>query len=216
MIKTIIIDLDGPILDGKYRHYECYKDILSEKGFAPIHIDRYWEMKRNGIDHHQLLRESSAEELSGSFLKSWIDRIEERRYLSLDKVQHGAVNRLITWRSEGITLVLTTMRGNTVNMAWQLEQLALSGLFHVVTATHLKSDYRGKADSIRAAMKDMDCGSAWWIGDTEIDVNSARYVGAKVCVVSCGLRNAEFLISLKPDNIFPSLHEVRLQDAVNI
>jgi phosphoglycolate phosphatase len=63
MIGTLILDLDGPIIDGRLRHYQCYSDILVEHGYKPMPVGMNWEMKRQRKDRHVQLAFSGADEI---------------------------------------------------------------------------------------------------------------------------------------------------------
>lgn len=208
MINTIILDLDGPILDGRLRHYQCYSDILLENGFTPISEDEYWEMKRNCLDRHRQLAASGADGIYDKFIKTWLERIEGKDYLSLDRLQPGVMQKLQEWKYRGIRLFLVTMRNNKSNLDWQLGLFGLLSLFEPILAVSTQGADIGKADAVKASIKEEDCDSVLWIGDTEADINAARLLGIKVCAVCCGLRAPDYLTTLKPDFIVPSLNEV--------
>lgn len=212
MINTIIIDLDGTILDGKLRHYRCYSDILSEKGFVPMPIDRYWDMKRNRIDRRGKLSISGADGIYDEFLKAWMERIEERDYLVFDRMQPGAVQKLKEWKSAGIKLVLVTMRNNKNNLDWQLNRFGLLPLFTDVIALGTEGGEERKAGAIRKYIEDVTSGSSLWIGDTEVDIRAARLLGVKICAVGCGLRIPDYLATLKPDFLVPDLKDINLHE----
>ncbi|MFZ2633417.1 MAG: HAD hydrolase-like protein [Desulfosalsimonadaceae bacterium] len=205
MIKTIILDLDGPILDGRLRHYRCYADIMIEHGYNPIPINRYWDMKRNRINRHIYLAESDAESFYNNFLLNWLQRIEQKEYLALDLFQNGSFKTLTSWKSQGISLVLATMRHNSENLKWQLNQLNIITLFDEVIAIGNGDSGKVKAEHIISKVKNIKSLNAVWIGDTEVDVDAARYLGVDVCAVTCGLRTAEFLESLNPNYLETNL-----------
>lgn len=213
MIDTIILDLDGPILDGRLRHYQCYSDILLERGFTPIHIDQYWRMKRDRKNRHLLLSASGADCLYDEFLTSWIERIEQERYLAFDRLQPGVIQKLNVWKRENIRLGLITMRNNPVTLHRQLELLGLTPLFDKIISVNISREAAGdKADAARSFVDEERKDSILWIGDTEIDILAARQLGAKVCVVSCGLRITEYLAGLDPDFLVFDLNAVALSE----
>src|SRR5690242_5488261 len=109
-IEICVLDLDGPLLDGRERHHACYRDILTEQGYEPLPRDVYWRMKCERVDRRKQLAASGAEGIYDLFLQAWLERIEQPRYLELDRVQPGAVEKLAQWRDEGRTLALATMR----------------------------------------------------------------------------------------------------------
>ena len=212
MIKTIILDLDGPLLDGRVRHYRCYSDILLENGFTPMPIDEYWEMKRQRIDRHKQLAVSGADGIYNDFLKAWMERIEEKKYLELDRLQPGAVQKLKEWKSSGVKLVLVTMRNNKSNLYWQLELFELLQLLHQVVVVGTTGEKSNKADAVKPHIKQLSSESVLWIGDTEVDIKAALLLGVKACAVGCGLRTPDYLSTLNPNYLVSYLKEINLSE----
>lgn len=213
MIDTIILDLDGPILDGRLRHYQCYSDILLEQGITPIPVDQYWEMKRNKKDRHIQLAASNADSIYDVFLSSWLERIEQERYLSFDRLQPGVLQKLQEWKHDAIRLALITMRNNLVTLHRQMELLGLSLLFDNIVSINKSGEVAiGKANAARSFVEMGEKNSVLWIGDTEVDIFAARLLGVKACAVSCGLRTAEYLVTLDPDFIVLDLNEIVLSE----
>lgn len=211
MIDTVIIDLDGPVLDGQIRHFACYRDILVEHGFTPLPQARYWEMKRNRINRREQLAATGADSLYAEFLDAWLSRIETEPYLSLDRVHQGVAERLDDWRRSGIRLLLVTMRHNRRTLAWQLDTLDLRRRFDVVLAVNPTEPDADKAAAVRPYLDTASPDRVLWIGDTEIDIVAARRVGAAACAVTCGLRTQEYLASLGPDFLVRSVTATPLE-----
>lgn len=212
VIETIILDLDGPLLDGQLRHYQCYRDILAEKGFVPMSLAQYWDMKRHRVDRRRQLAVSDAERLYDEFLDAWLARIESKPYLALDRLQEGATAKLREWKTAGIYLLLATMRRHRDNLFWQLETLGLHAWFDEIIVVESTDPAFDKASKIRPYLKDRVFERALWIGDTEVDVEAARRLGVKICAVSCGLRTTDYLASLKPDFLLSDVDSIRLAD----
>ncbi|MFZ5874875.1 MAG: HAD family hydrolase [Nitrospirota bacterium] len=210
VIDTVIMDLDGPVLDGRLRHYACYRDILTERGLTPLAEDRYWDMKRNRVDRRRQLAATGAERLYDEFLAAWLARIESERYLALDRLQPGAVPKLDEWRNQGIRLLLVTMRHNRETLLRQLDALDLRARFDAVQSVDPTAPDAGKADAIRPYLDTGSAKRALWIGDTEVDIRAARLVGATACAVTCGLRTEEYLASLSPDLVVRDVAEISL------
>jgi phosphoglycolate phosphatase-like HAD superfamily hydrolase len=205
MISTLVLDLDGPLLDGKQRHYRCYSDILEESGFKPIPVQQYWDMKRNRVNRRDLLAFSGAVSFYDEFLESWINRIETRKYLQLDRLQNHVIDVLSQWKLEKRRLVLATMRNSPLNLTWQLEQLELEHYFDDVVVVNSGRGGENKASEVRPKLR-CNLENVIWIGDTEIDIAAARKLRIKVCALTCGLRTREFLSTLSPDEIEEDLH----------
>src|SRR5882724_7039058 len=124
-IKKIFLDLDGPLLDGRERHYFCYRTILEKFGFAPVGISEFWEKKRARVNRRDLLKLSGAENIYDDFLAAWLALIESPQALALDKVQDGAVDCLQSWKERKIEIILVTLRKNRQAAEDQLERLGL-------------------------------------------------------------------------------------------
>jgi phosphoglycolate phosphatase-like HAD superfamily hydrolase len=206
MISAIVLDLDGPLLDGMQRHYRCYSDILQERKFRPIPIELYWEMKRNRVSRKVLLECSDALSLYDEFLEAWINRIETREYLEMDRLQHNVTNILSKWKEGEIRLLLATLRNNPRNLTWQLDMLNLRRFFDNVVVVGGGHDGATKASGVKAKLMGLCVDRVVWVGDTEVDVAAARKLGVRVCALTCGLRTKEYLVSLSPDYIEAGLH----------
>ena len=206
--NTLILDLDGPLLEGKLRHYQCYADILQEQGYQPVPINHYWDMKRKRLDRRVQLQQSDAESIYELFLREWLARIEQCSYLSLDSLQPQVIPILKAWQAQGLRLVLATLRNHPDNLYWQLEQLGLRPFFAEIIPVGSLEQTRTKATAVAAYLNGRSVRDCLWIGDTEIDVEAARSLGMAVATVSCGLRTEEYLSSLQPDFVCADLEAV--------
>lgn len=210
MIRTIILDLDGPLLDGQHRHYRCYYDILMENGFTPLPSEEYWTMKRQRLDRHQQLAASQADGIYSLFLHSWRQRIEEKKYLAYDRLQPGSLEKLQEWKSRKLELILVTLRNNQENLHEQLGSLGLQPLLDAIVAVGTDGGEAGKADAARPYVERLQSADVLWVGDTETDIAAARRLGVPVCAVGCGLRTEEYLESLKPDLLVQDLRALNV------
>jgi phosphoglycolate phosphatase-like HAD superfamily hydrolase len=206
MISTLVLDLDGPLLDGMQRHYRCYSDIMKERRFRPIPVELYWEMKRNKVSRRILLECSDALPLYDEFLETWIDRIETKEYLELDRLQYDVMNILSKWKERELRMILATLRNDPKNLTWQLDMLDLRRFFDDVVVVGSGQDGANKASEVKAKLMDQCLDRIVWVGDTEVDVAAARELGVRVSALTCGLRTKEYLVSLSPDYIEADLH----------
>lgn len=200
MIDTIVLDLDGPLLDGRDRHYQCYRDILLEQGLEPVPVAKYWRLKRGRVDRRRLLSLSGASDFYDGFLAAWLRRIESKKYLRMDRLQDRAMDVLQAWKGAGVTVVLATMRNNPDHLMWQLRHLGLAGFFDEVVAVGCGLGWEGKAERVRPVLaRSRRGGSVYWVGDTETDVCAARALGVRICALTCGLRTESYLAGFNPD-----------------
>ncbi len=197
-IKQIFVDLDGPLLDSKERHYFCYRTILKRLGVEPIGIDEYWKMKRARCNRKELLSMSGAEKVYDAFLAGWLELIESPDALQLDKLQEGAIECLSSWKRQGVKTILVTMRKNAQALDKQLRELSLRPFLEAVLVCDHSAGGTGKADAVLKAYPDRKIAKdAVWIGDTEVDWEAAKVLGCDVVLVSNGLRSNEYLVTLE-------------------
>lgn len=209
-IKQIFLDLDGPLLDGKERHYFCYRSILERFGFKPIGIDEYWETKRALVNRRDLLKISGAEDIYDDFLAEWLLMIESPDVLALDKVQEGAVDCLRGWKEQGIELVLVTLRKDKRALEEQLNLMGLRQFLDVVLVCDHAAGGEGKADAVQKLFQGkLLSENALWIGDTEADWEAAKSLGCSVVLLSNGLRNEAYLRSLQGAVVKPSIASLK-------
>lgn len=202
-MQTIILDLDGTLLDCKLRHYRCYQDILTRYQVTPLPIENYWQTKRQGISQNQLLQLSQAQQFIVEFSKEWSMLIEREDYLLLDTLYEQVLQVLQTWQENGFKLFLVTFRQQVMNLQQQLKQLQLIDLLEEVIAVPIgmkKSEVIAKKNIAKNSQEII------WIGDTEADVQAARELNIKVCALSCGLRDKNFLKKLRPDYLEANLY----------
>ncbi|MDX6403382.1 MAG: hypothetical protein QOH70_837 [Blastocatellia bacterium] len=213
MIKTVVLDLDGPILDGQFRHYACYRKILVEHGYKPVSLENYWQMKRDRMDQRRQLAASRAETIYADFKESWLASIEMPDMLALDRIQPGALEKLREWRVQGIRLALVTQRRHRDYLYDQLGRLKLDSLLnHVVVSDPGRSGI-GKSQQLKTEVADISAEDCLWVGDTEVDIEAARSFGCPVWAVACGLRSKSYLASLSPDFLSQDLTTVDLRCA---
>ncbi len=210
-IKHIFLDLDGPLLDGKEKHYYSYRSILEKFGFKPIGIDEYWEKKRSLVTRKYLLNLSGAGDIYKDFLAAWLLMIESPEVLALDKVQAGAVNCLRTWKEQRIQLILVTMRKNRQTLEDQLKVTGLRQFLDTVLVCDHAEGGVGKADAVREVFQaKMNKEEVLWIGDTEADWGAANSLGCNICLVANGLRNEKYLEALNNSQVVQSITSICL------
>lgn len=184
----IFLDLDGPILEGKHRHYRCYEDIIKKYGGTALGIDYYWELKRNKITRNIVLEKSNFQKSYEIFLKEWMENIENEKYLILDALKPEVVETLKSWKNVADKIILVTMRQNRQYLLNQLDRLGILFLLDEVIDCPPE-----RKNTKYEALKNKNFEKAIFIGDTEEDTNTAKKLGIKSIGITNGLRKKEFL-----------------------
>lgn len=198
----IFLDLDGPILEGKYRHYQCYKDIITKYGGSTIDIETYWEMKRKKITREVLLKESRFQASYNIFFQEWMCSIEDEKYLNLDRLKPEVIETLKSWKDITDKIVVVTMRQNREHLLNQLDKLMVLVLLDEVIDCPPQ-----RKNTKYEALKNKSFEKAIFIGDTEEDTNTAKKLGIKSIGITNGLRKKEFL---EADYYFEDIKDIDL------
>jgi len=197
---VVVLDLDGTLLDTRWRHHRVYADIVTQLGGQAAPLPQFWAAKRRGAPWSALLAEAFGPqrrgELSAAFLEAFARQIEAEPMLTLDRLQPGARTAISRLAGAGHDAILVTARHQGEALKRQLEALSLSDCFASVVAT-------------AGSPKHLSLGAAGrlvhWIGDTEEDLTSARMLGVDATLVANGIRNRRVLAQLNPERIVSSV-----------
>lgn len=192
MIKYdyIFVDLDGTILDNQYRHYQCYSDIVSLYGGCPIDINTYWFLKRSKKDMDYILNISKFKAEKRIFTKEWLIRIETKDYLIYDKLKPQVIIALNKLKEKTKEICLLTLRTKQENLIWQLKKLKIYDIFDTVISGKYVSDI-----SKYEMIKNYTYNRALVIGDTEIDIKTAKLANCEFIGIRNGIRNKDIFIN---------------------
>jgi phosphoglycolate phosphatase-like HAD superfamily hydrolase len=203
---TIFLDLDGPVLECRDRHYACDLELCSRYGRKPRAPERYWQLRRRRVSAVDLLMAGGIRAAEAELRRSWIDLIEQPRYLALDAPQPRAAEAIAAWKAAGHQIIVVTLRRDARAARAQLERLRLAALLERFVVCDPELGSTGKAAAARRTVKGT-APEAWvWIGDTEVDAESATALGcSKLYLVSCGIRTGQYLRSLHAGEVVRDL-----------
>ena len=197
-------DLDGPILDVTDKYYSVYKEILLGNNDTPLPKNDYWELKRSITPIEDILAKSNSRIPAIIFKNLWIERIETKKYLKLDKLQPDSIEILNDLR-ENNSLVMVTLRSTRRMLLKQLENLNLIQYFDKILSSgvDIKPRWKIKYGLIKNYMGNTS-NNHTLIGDTETDIEAGNHLGFQTIAISNGIRNETILINSKPDYIYSS------------
>lgn len=207
-LDCIFIDLDGTLLEGKLKHYNCYKDIILKDGGTPLDIDIYWDMKRSKITRDVFLEKSNYKCTYNNFLTQWLENIESEKYLYYDQLKPDVIEVLNGWKNYTHRIILITMRNNQENLYRQLDELKIRNIFDEIIICSCKEN-----NEKYKFVKDIKFVKAIVIGDTEHDVNLAEKLNIKCIAVTSGLRKKRFL---NADFIEEDIKNIDIENIINI
>jgi phosphoglycolate phosphatase-like HAD superfamily hydrolase len=196
--RTIVLDLDGTLIDVAKRHYAVYRDVLTAIGGRAIPFSRYWELKRADTGWPDILRASALRGRDApAFLTQFRERIEEPSYLALDApftFTHSVIDAL-----SAHDVYLVTLRRSPDALRKQLDRLDLVRQFTaVVSDADHNAAQRTKTELIGTIVREPE---AIVVGDTEEDIAAAHEVDAVAIAVASGVRSESVLRRSEPDHL---------------
>jgi len=216
---TVFCDFDGPIVDVSKRYYTTYKLALAEtysayqaQGIAlpiqQLEPQQFWGMKQDRVaDEEIALRSGLQGEQFDVFLARVLEIVNQPLLLHLDKLQPGVRWALARLHSQGIRLVLVTLRCQ--EQATQiLRNYGLTRLFSGIYGTYddqaaYRNNIELKQQRLTQALSEqvgssLQPESAWMIGDTEADLLAAQAVSIPTVALTCGIRSYRYLQQFQP------------------
>lgn len=207
--KALIFDLDGTLLDTLEDLTNAVNHTMSKYGFPGHTIGEIRLFVGNGI---KVLIERSLPD--GADTPGFNDIFNEFK-------QYYTANCLIkTHPYPGITELLGKLYEDGYKLAinsnknqaavTELNKIFFSG--YISTAIGESPEVRRKPapDSVFKALKDMDCTkeNALYIGDSDVDIETARNAGIKCISASWGFRDKDYLEALNPGAVIDTPHEL--------
>ncbi len=221
---TLFCDFDGPIVDVSDRYYHTYRIGLAETQaiyqqqgvHLPIHYlhkEQFWQMKQERTPDPEIAMRSGLQgEQIDHFLTCVKDIVNRPDLLHQDQIQPGVKWALALLASQGVRLVLVTLR-QQVQARQMLRNHGLDGLFSSIWgaaddhAAYLnQSDHKTQllqqamAYSYRDSMTE-----SWMVGDTEADVLAGQAMGIPTIALTCGIRSSAYLQKFAPSRIHADL-----------
>lgn len=204
---TIVLDLDGTLIDTAQRHYALYTTLGKRFSVDVLPFEDYWNLRRTGLSNIEVLRQGGLQVAdSGTADAMWRRDIESPSLLQMDRVLPGVVDWLHEW-SCTVHFALITVRSHTDFVNEQLKRMDLiRHLAKVVVVGHGPSMGNIKAAAARGHVTRHPVA---WVGDTEVDIAAARELGAHPIGVTTGIRTAERLRVAGAEQILDSVTAIK-------
>lgn len=200
---NIFFDLDGTLIDSRNRLFSLFCDLTKQK---ILEFEDYWELKRSMYDHEFILKTycNYSDEQVALFNKSWLNKIESKKYLSMDVLFPFTIEVLQELTSHNIKLYLVTARQSTENTRSELSELGINHYFSNIFITNAQMT---KSKIIRNFDIPIT-GNDLFVGDTGIDMQAGKELGLKTVAVLSGFRNRSILKKYNPEYIFDDIRSL--------
>ena len=208
--KAVLFDMDGTVLDTLDDLADSVNRSLREFGLPEVSRIQVGQSLGNGAKYliRHCLPEGSDEALCEqvlSFYKPWYDahcRIKTKPY-------DGILQLMETLRADGVSQAIISNKPDSA--VQELAEAFFPGLMDVVIGESPAVKRKPSPDTVLAAASQMglmasDC---VYIGDTEVDLETARNAGMDCIPVSWGFRTEEQLCAAGAEEIIRSPEELK-------
>lgn len=199
---AVIFDLDGTILDTLEDLKDSVNFALLQNGLPPRDIGEIRAFVGNGI---RLLIERSVPDNTGEDVleKCFDDFKKHYKTNSANKTKpyDGVITVLEALKDRGIRLGVVS---NKADFAVQtLMESYFPGLFSYAVGEKAGIRRKPCPDSVNDAIRNLgsDKATTLYVGDSEVDVETARNAGVRCVAVTWGFRDKCVLESLEPEYI---------------
>ena len=204
-MATIVVDLDGTIINSTKRHYLLLKKLLRDNSiFVNFDHQEYLSYKRNGHNNYSFLTKklNLDPELANKIQKEWINNIESPELISTDSLYPDAIKFLNDIKNLGHNIIFLTSRQSQENLHKELKHLGLM-IFpkQIIVVCGSKVD----------ALRNISDKPKIMIGDTEMDFEAAEESNAKSYILDRGFRSSHFLHKIGVKETYNSLGDITLQ-----
>lgn len=202
MIKLVIFDLDGTLVNSLTDLALSVNFALKEVGLKPYDIDCYRQFVGNGRD--VLIKKALADKSDDTVLFEKVKKLFDEHYEihSLDNTHayEGAGKLLNELKQKGI---LTAVHSNKPDeFVAKILNKAFPG-YEFTFAFGQRKEFKRKpsGDAVKAMMKKLDLSpdECIYVGDSDVDVLTGHDAGIKVCGATWGFRGKDELIATGAD-----------------
>ena len=208
--KAVLFDMDGTVLDTLDDLADSVNRSLREFGLPEVSRFQVGQSLGNGAKYliRHCLPEGSDEALCEqvlSFYKPWYDA----HCLIKTKPYDGILQLMETLRADGVSQAIISNKPDSA--VQELAEAFFPGLMDVVIGESPAVKRKPSPDTVLAAASQMglmasDC---VYIGDTEVDLKTARNAGMDCIPVSWGFRTEEQLRAAGAEEIIRSPEELK-------
>ena len=218
MVRNVIFDLDGTLLDTLDDLADSMNHVLTANGFPERTTDEVRRFVGNGVkrlvalaipapetewDFGDETREEVTERLFREMSRYYADHCEEKT-----KPYDGILSMLAELKEAGIHLAVVS---NKIDLAVkELNEKYFGDLLEEAMGEKPGIRRKPAPDMVLAVMKELgaDPADTIYVGDSEVDIATAKNAGMDPILCSWGFRDVDYLKSLGGDVIIDQPEEI--------
>jgi phosphoglycolate phosphatase len=201
--KGVIFDLDGTLIDSYQAIYLSFRYLYEKMGLPPLSFDEVKRMIGYGLSStfRDLLGEERVPEALRLFRQKYEEIFREYTYLL-----PGAREVVEALNGRGIKLAIATNKIGRLSRGI-LQHFGMDRLFVIIVGDEDVSQNKPHPEMLLYAIEKMGLGKeeVVFIGDSLIDIRTAKNAGVRVFVVPMGVAKREDLEKAQPAAVLNSL-----------
>lgn len=214
MIKAVIFDLDGTILDSLDAFWRAFNAGVATFKLEPVVKERLLVLMNRGASLAEILGDIypalGAEAASLTVEGIMVEIRKEYLARSEDEVEltSGAQEMLSRLRLGGLKIGVVTSRTVIPEKGWrELTKLQVAHFIDVMV-TGAKARRKPAPDTIIECLKRLELlpEECIFVGDSQVDIIAGRAAGVRTVAVATGVTRLQALAAELPDFIFDDLH----------
>jgi len=213
MIKAVIFDLDGTILDSIDALWRAFNAGVATFKLEPVAKERLLGLMNQGISLAEILGEIYPElraESASSMVRDIMAEIK-MDYLAQSteevRLNSGVLELFDLLRNRGLRIGVVTSRTASPERQWhELERRQIAQFINAMV-TAAESRRKPAPDAIIECLKRLEFlpGECIFVGDSQADVRAGKAAGVRTVAVATGVGVRGGLEAESPDFIFDNL-----------
>ena len=193
-MQLLIFDLDGTLIDSRLDLANSVNAARAQFGRGPLPSELIYSYVGNGAP--VLMRRAMGPEADEAQISAALDVFLDyynRHALDHTKLYPGVLESLGRFRESGAQMAVLTNKPVRISR-WIMEGLGVSGyVFQIYGGNSFehKKPHRVGIDRLREEAG-ADISDTWMVGDSYVDVQTARNAGVNSCGVSYGFQPETF------------------------
>ncbi|MBU5361705.1 HAD family hydrolase [Enterococcus raffinosus] len=186
MIKTVIFDVDGTIIDTEFVMIKSLQKTLKDEKNLEVPEENLEYIL--GIPGKKAIKRYSSSEAEVDMLhSSWAENV--KRYIQHATVFPQIKESLIKLKEKGIQLGVVTSKTNE-EMETEFTQFGLNEYFDVLVTASDTKKHKPNPEPILYALQELKCSpeEAIYIGDSIYDMHSSQKAGAQFALAKWGAK----------------------------
>lgn len=199
----MIFDFDGTLVDTSYELTALVATVLEDYGKEPASREEVMRALGDGprklIERMLRLREIDTGELDHA-LETYLARYEKSSPRA-EEIYPGILEALRTLRARGVKCAVNTNKPHDI--AIRVTENLFPGLFDLVVGDHADKKRKPSGDGVREILTALEIRpeDVFYIGDTAVDIATARDANIPVVAAAWGFHTREELEREHPDRI---------------